>query len=117
MYDEESRYSRKYCRQQEYYQECIKNPKCLGLLKEYAAQSEEAQHIYEDNDKQAINTTTDDDSTSSSSSSVSSSAKKVKMFPVRNIECKKLSSPDGKKRPIDETNLHKGDKTEYTMLD
>eukprot|EP00957_Ditylum_brightwellii_P140520 10705814-Ditylum_brightwellii.AAC.1 len=78
----------------EYCQECIKNPKCLELLKEYVAKNEDVQHIYEDIEKQVINATTDDDSSSSSSSSVSSSAKKVGMFLVRNVKFKKSSSPD-----------------------
>eukprot|EP00957_Ditylum_brightwellii_P185613 14132211-Ditylum_brightwellii.AAC.1 len=80
--------------QQEYYKECIKNPKCLELLKECAAQNEEAQLFYEDIEKQDINATTDDDSSSSSSLSVSSSAKKVGMFLVRNIKFNKSSPPD-----------------------
>ena len=51
MYDADGKFSRRFCRKQEFYQECIKNSKCLELLKEYAAQNEDEQHIYEDIEK------------------------------------------------------------------
>eukprot|EP00957_Ditylum_brightwellii_P000372 28932-Ditylum_brightwellii.AAC.1 len=125
MYDADGKFSRRLCRKQEYYQECIKNPKCLKLMKEYAAKNEEGQLFYEEIEKDVINATTDDDissspsssSSSSSSLSVSSSAKKLEMFLTRKVKFKKSSLPDGKKRPIVETNLCTGDKTEYTMPD
>eukprot|EP00957_Ditylum_brightwellii_P025350 1917325-Ditylum_brightwellii.AAC.1 len=121
MYDADGKFSRQFCRKQEYYQECIKNPKCLKLSKEYAAKNEEGQLFYEEIEKEVINATTDDDSSSSSSSnsslSVSSSAKKVGMFLVRSIKFKQSSSPDDKKRPIDKTNLRTGNKIECTMPD
>eukprot|EP00957_Ditylum_brightwellii_P085597 6511211-Ditylum_brightwellii.AAC.1 len=107
MYDANGQFSRRFCRKQEYYQECIKNPKCLTLLKEYAAKNEEGQLFYEEIKKDAIIATTDDDSNSSSSSSSSS----------RNVKFKKSSLLDGKKRPIIETNLRTGDKPEYTIPD
>eukprot|EP00957_Ditylum_brightwellii_P157531 11989871-Ditylum_brightwellii.AAC.1 len=101
----------------------MKNPKCLKLLKEYATKNEEEQLFYEEIEKDVINATMDDDSSSTSSSSsssslsASSSAKKAGMFLIRNVKFKKSSLPNGKKRPIVETNLRTGDKTEYTMLD
>eukprot|EP00957_Ditylum_brightwellii_P212398 15367214-Ditylum_brightwellii.AAC.7 len=108
--------SRRFCRQEEEYQECIKNPNCLELLKEHVAKNKNVQHIYEEIENRVFKATTDDDSNSSSGSSVSSSAKKVRTFPVRNVKFKKSYSTDGKKRPIDKTNSCKEDKAESTML-
>eukprot|EP00957_Ditylum_brightwellii_P080432 6117693-Ditylum_brightwellii.AAC.1 len=111
--------SRRFCRKQEFCQECIKNSKCLILLKEYAAQNEDVLYFVDEIEKDVINATTDDDSSSSSNSSlsVSSSAKKGGAFLIKNVKFNKSSLPDGKKRPIVETNLRTGDKTEYTMPD
>eukprot|EP00957_Ditylum_brightwellii_P190353 14490172-Ditylum_brightwellii.AAC.1 len=91
----------RYFGKDEFFQECIKNPNYLVLLKKYVSINTNVQHIYEEIESRVINTTTDDDS--SSSSSVSSSAKKVGTFLVRNVTFNKSSSPNGKKRPIDET--------------
>eukprot|EP00957_Ditylum_brightwellii_P198995 15168325-Ditylum_brightwellii.AAC.1 len=51
--------SRRYCNQEEYYQICTKNPKCLEYLKEYVAKNKDVQHIYEDIVTSVLKTTTD----------------------------------------------------------
>eukprot|EP00957_Ditylum_brightwellii_P076503 5814873-Ditylum_brightwellii.AAC.1 len=100
MYDADGYFSRRFCRKQEFYQECIKNSKCLELLKDYAIQHQEVLYFYNEIEKDVINATTDDNSSSSSGSSsssslsVSSSAKKGDVFLIKNVKLKKSSSPD-----------------------
>eukprot|EP00957_Ditylum_brightwellii_P158107 12034793-Ditylum_brightwellii.AAC.1 len=41
MYDADGKLRRRFCRKQEFCLECIKNSKCLELLKDYAVQHQE----------------------------------------------------------------------------
>eukprot|EP00957_Ditylum_brightwellii_P053985 4088955-Ditylum_brightwellii.AAC.1 len=43
--------TRRFCRQQEFYLECIKNPKYLELSKDYAVQHEEVLCFYDEIEK------------------------------------------------------------------
>eukprot|EP00957_Ditylum_brightwellii_P108391 8268820-Ditylum_brightwellii.AAC.1 len=43
--------TRRFCRQQEFYLEYIKNPKCLELLKDYDVQHEEVLCFYDEIEK------------------------------------------------------------------
>eukprot|EP00957_Ditylum_brightwellii_P126611 9650638-Ditylum_brightwellii.AAC.1 len=52
-------YTRRYFRIDEFYEECIKNPKCLELFKEYVAKNKDVQHIYEHNVTSVLLKTTD----------------------------------------------------------
>ena len=118
MKDEENKYSRGFFRKSDFVQQCYKNTKCLGYLKDYADQHVEWMSFYEEIEGIVLAVTTDDNSSSSSRSrsNVSSSAKKGDM-PITIVKLKKSSSPDGKNRCIVDPNVCSWDKAGYTMPD
>eukprot|EP00957_Ditylum_brightwellii_P004374 331767-Ditylum_brightwellii.AAC.1 len=59
MYKGGNYYARRYFRIDEFYEECIKYPKFLELLKEYVAKNKDAEHIYKDIVTSVLKITTD----------------------------------------------------------
>eukprot|EP00957_Ditylum_brightwellii_P056286 4266521-Ditylum_brightwellii.AAC.1 len=59
MYKGDKYHARKYFRIGEFYEECIKHPQILELLRKYVAKNKEVQHIYKDILNCVLETSTD----------------------------------------------------------